>query len=403
MAISKSLFTRGLNQRVGGAVFYQQAGRTLVRELAAEVSNPRTISQMNNRIKWANLVNFYKVSKGWMKRAYEGKKATQSDYNVFMSKNVSSSKVVLTKSEAVNNACIVEAYRVSQGSLPPIEFVTRDTHFVSNIVCPIPNLDGTQTVSVFSRELLESNPGLRHGDQLSFIRYTQQVSNAQGIYYLTCRVYEVILDTENTKPLSEYLPMQLINTTEISGIMYLRVMNNGNNGAFAMVCSRTTSGKTAVSSQNLIIVNNQPIINEFSSAKHIEEAMASYGGGNDVFLDSTRANTSDAEPSGILNLMSVSVLGKTYYDNYAFISESAMNHQNVTAHFNKRLTGISTVSAKWYLGPNERTANATINGNDVTFTPSETNPSSYSVDKIVIVLDGTSFEMNFTEKGGDIE
>ncbi len=60
-------------------MLYTQGGRTLQRELAPEVKNPKTPAQMGQRVKWANLVAFYRANASWMPKAFENKKATQSD------------------------------------------------------------------------------------------------------------------------------------------------------------------------------------------------------------------------------------------------------------------------------------------------------------------------------------
>ena len=69
MAIVTSMWLKGTKQKLGGSVLYQAMGQTRQRELAANVANPRTNSQMQQRTRWANLVNFYRVNAGWMKFA----------------------------------------------------------------------------------------------------------------------------------------------------------------------------------------------------------------------------------------------------------------------------------------------------------------------------------------------
>ena len=72
MAIVKSAGLRNYVGKHAGNVYYLQKGEALVREKAAEVTNPRTPSQMMQRTRLANLVNFYRANKDWMKRyAYE--------------------------------------------------------------------------------------------------------------------------------------------------------------------------------------------------------------------------------------------------------------------------------------------------------------------------------------------
>lgn len=88
MAKIKSLWLRGSSQRLGGAVTYMLKGVQIARELAAKVDNPRTPKQMNQRVKLANVVAFYRANRPWMERlAFETKKQNWSTYNAFVSAN----------------------------------------------------------------------------------------------------------------------------------------------------------------------------------------------------------------------------------------------------------------------------------------------------------------------------
>ena len=104
MAIVKTGDMYGQVGRLGQNVYYTAYSETRSRKLAASVTNPRTQAQMLQRVRWANLVNFYRVNKEWMKYAFETKKKNQSEYNKFMSLNVASSPIYLTKQEAGGGA-----------------------------------------------------------------------------------------------------------------------------------------------------------------------------------------------------------------------------------------------------------------------------------------------------------
>lgn len=288
MAISNSLYTRGMKQRLGGAVFYQQAGRTIARELAANVSNPQTPLQMSQRVKWSNLVSFYRANKSWMKKAFETKKRTQSDYNKFMSVNTAMSDIYLTKAQAAAGGCVVAAYRVSEGSLPPVEVYKLDTgNMGTDLFLPIDFVfTDNMTIGEISTALLQSNPGLRIGDQLSFIRETMTSTSSANIPYVQTRVYEIVLEPQSTRLFAEYYPAELMSYAVIDNKNRLCVINNGNAGGFTFVVSRTTGGKTQVSTQSLTLLNMDYYIKVFTSSVQKEAAINSYGVGEDVFLES---------------------------------------------------------------------------------------------------------------------
>ena len=100
MAIVQTMWMTGTKKKLGGTVLYQAMGQTRQRELAAEISNPRTTQQMTQRVKWSNLVNLYRANRSWMKYAFETKKTNQSEYNKFMSLNVAASAIYLPKNVA---------------------------------------------------------------------------------------------------------------------------------------------------------------------------------------------------------------------------------------------------------------------------------------------------------------
>lgn len=291
MAIVTSMWLKGAKKRLGGTVIYQAMGQTRQRELASEVSNPRTESQMGQRVKWANLVNLYRANRSWMKYAFETKKSNQSEYNKFMSLNVSESRIYLTKQIANAGGCVVDAYIVTQGSLPSIEFVpTSNGYWRSNIeVTGIVSLDNI-TVKAFSDVVVALNPGIRYGDQLSFIRMTQMTNASTGVPYVVVREFEVIIDTNNLQPLENYLPLDYFYTWG-GDEKYLAIGSAyGRSGGFVMILSRTISGKTYVSSQRVIPVHMESYIQAFSSSGALQAAIDSYGVSEDAFLSSTYAS-----------------------------------------------------------------------------------------------------------------
>lgn len=327
MAIITSMWLKGAKKRLGGSVLYQAMGQTRQRELASEVTNPRTESQMGQRVKWANLVNIYRANRSWMKYAYETKKSNQSEYNKFMSLNVADSRIYLTKQVANAGGCVVDTYIITQGSLPSIEFVpTTNGYFASNI--EIDSSANLNTISVkdFSDMVVRLNPAIRYGDQLSFIRMTQMTNASTGVPYVVVREYEVIINTNNLLPLSDYLPMDLI-TTWGGNTTYLAVGTvTGRNGGFAMILSRTISGKTYVSSQRVVLVGMTSYIEAWSNSAALQSAIDSYGVSNDAFLSSTYA-AQDNQAATMLAMLSV----YSDLENRTFVAGSRMVLSSISA------------------------------------------------------------------------
>lgn len=300
MAIVENFWLKDQRKRLAGAVIYQAMGQTRSRRLAETISNPRTESQMTQRVKWSNLVNLYRANRNWMKYAYETKKQTQSEYNKFMSLNVSSSPIYLPKQVAGAGGCVVAPYQITQGSLPSIEMVETDDWWQTNIILP----DDTQwqpswTVAQFTQMVLPLNPGIREGDQLSFIRMTQQVNADNGVPFVIVREYEMIFDSNNQELVSKYLPLAYFSSTEQASDCRLVIANSGQAGGFVLILSRTIGGKTFVSSQKIVVANNDTLISFYSSTAALQAAIDSYGESQDAFLSSTTANAGPVAPSPI--------------------------------------------------------------------------------------------------------
>ena len=298
MAVLQNMWLRGAKKRLGGTVLYSQGGRTLQRELAPDVKNPRTPSQMGQRVKWANLVAFYRANAKWMPKAFENKKPTQSDYNKFVSLNASSSRIYLTKDQARQGACVVDSYKVSDGSLQPVDIFPLAKNWVTNLYLEgLVGLNGETTVADFSKALLASNAGLMRGDQLSFIRITQLNNNTTGIPYVQVRAYELIINDQGSGLVGDFWPIELIGMAQQQETNALSVLNNNKQGGFAIIVSRTQGGKVLVSQSQITLVNMAQTIEQYSSAAALSAAVDSYGKGDEVFLDSKVVNNVDQQPT----------------------------------------------------------------------------------------------------------
>lgn len=290
MAIVENFWLKNSKKRLAGSVIYQAMGQTRQRELASTVSNPRTQDQMNQRVKWSNLVNLYRANRSWMRYAFETKKANQSEYNKFMSLNVSSSRIYLPKQVANAGGCVVNDYIITQGSLPSIETMLDGDYLMSNIYMSQEfDLVSTTTVGEVSRELLLHNPALREGDQLSLIVMAQQTSSDTGYPYVVVRKYEVILNSASMALFYNFMPTDYIVQGEQGESANIAVNTADIVGGVALILSRTVGGRTYVSTQKIITVNNNAMITNYSSSSALQEAIDSYGESSDAFLSSTTA------------------------------------------------------------------------------------------------------------------
>lgn len=271
--------------RVGADTFYVVNGAQVIRPSKNNSnygeSASRSQAQQERRVKWSNLVAFYKLSKLFMSRAFETKERTQSDYNKFMSVNMNRTQVSLTKEEANQGACVVEPLRVSLGTLTPITY-----QFQSNALQT--NLNYTEeltldtTVGEFSAVLIADNPELKEGMQLSVIMYTQEL--IEGVPRAFMRAIEVTLDISAS-------------TTDLGAIFDgVNLSSTGGKLAFgftrqpqgvALIWSYSADGKgIRVSTQDVLLIGSQDVYNEWTSDTKAAQARESYGEDPEHFLES---------------------------------------------------------------------------------------------------------------------
>lgn len=401
MAIVKNFWLKGSKKRLGGAVLYEAMGQTRARELATSVSNPRTEAQMNQRIKWSNLVNFYRANATWMKYAFETKKANQSEYNKFMSVNVTASRIALTKDAAASGACIVYPYIMTQGSLPSIEWQNAPSVVKSNVfLAPNDTMEDYTTVAEFSGALLQYNPALREGDQLSFIRLTQMVNATTGYPYVIVRKYEMILSKTSTEALEYYWPIELFSAPGTETGNVLQVNKENRQGGFLMIVSRTIGGKTYVSTQGVVIVNNEAFIEQYSSASAIQAAIESYGNAEDAFLSSTSAGSTTQAPVS-LSVTYATLNGENYVSGNQTPIWSQLEGGSESVFFNDNLPVGATISGTVTMigGQDAALKSPIASGNRVTYSfPDVVGDNDEAhLYRITITVNGTDYVITFAD------
>lgn len=286
--ILKNLFLRGGKQRIGGAVAYTLGGQQIMRELAAKVKNPRTASQMGQRVKLAGLVNFYKSMRSWAKvGAFSNKPQTWSDYNAFVSANIGTNPVYLTKEQAAVGCAVVAPYIISRGSLPRCEttYDAGSSDFRSNIYVSYEfDPDGEATMGELARAIIANNNGIQNGDQISVIAVMQRTSNS-GPFVVT-RAYEFTLDVTDTRVYSETLDW--LDTTTIQGTQTTCLTHSADesNMGCAFLLSRKVGGKILTGDAQLCLTPAaQSFLSAFRSNTAYTRAIESYGLGESNFLD----------------------------------------------------------------------------------------------------------------------
>lgn len=320
MAKVKSAGLRNYVGRLGGNVYYMNKGQNVSRELAAEVSNPRTPAQMRQRLKWANIVNVYKANKDWMgKLSFENKPQHWSYYNAFMSANIGKSPAYLTKPVAESGGGYLAPYLMTDGTLPSITYTPTAAGAYDTSI-KLTDWDNTSTIGDLSADIIANNPGWQVGDQLSLIfMYRMQL----GLFVVV--PYEVIIDPQDTTSLEDvegqFAPLSdILNSDDDYMTVDVGAGVSTLQRALCLVHSRTVNGKTLVSKQSFELSYEALYDYQYAgSDEAFQDAYVSYGLGDDYFLATPGVAIGGGVGPAIVQEVSRVAYGRTFYDTYAAI------------------------------------------------------------------------------------
>lgn len=102
--------------KLGDMVFYRAGGEQRTRTRVVP-KNPKTIAQMNQRLKMLNPSAIYRSLGSLLSASFTERKSNQSSANKFMSEAVSSLPFYITKSMKEDSLCVPFGAKLSSGSL----------------------------------------------------------------------------------------------------------------------------------------------------------------------------------------------------------------------------------------------------------------------------------------------
>lgn len=401
MAKVKSGGIRNLIGRVGGNVYYINKGQNIARELAPAISNPQSAAQQEQRMRWANLVAFYRANQPWQKRgAFESKKQTWSDYNAFVSANSKVSPVFLTKQQAEQGGAVVAPYIVTKGSLPSVGLFSWEGQdvFCSDLYVGDLTISGATTAAQLSAALRDNNNGLQEGDQLSFILNIQQ-TNPDRVPFITARYYEFIIDSSDERSLAEIGLDGVIITDTYEDMQRLCLAHDGVVCGGAIIISRTTSGNIKVSTQSLVLTQAmQTYLAGYTSDTALQRAARSYGENEANFLSSgysgKASNVAVPTEQGVLSV----VIGDRTFSRGVAISINDTNFGDVTPYLisiNMAKPVSEVTQARFETGTSSdiKLMPVTINGNVISCDSTEFNNAlgHLPVTGLTLVADGVEY------------
>lgn len=273
-----------LTGRVGAYSYYTTTGGRQIARVAQNASNygesaTRTEPQQMRRSKWGNLVNFYKMNKTFFRRAFESKSSNQSDYNKFMSVNLPTARVALTKNDYALGGCVLDSFRVSEGSLRGVTDSYKAGALKSVIECSLTGSLAAKTIGELSTDLLAANSFLLEGDQITYVYWRQFVTVDRVPRFYT-EYFEITLDKSSTVKLSS-LPNNDIVYAE-DGFLMGEMDYEGALAAF--VLTRQSKGSLQVSTETAIL-NSDTYLRQWTGEEAEKKAIASYGVDNTAMLE----------------------------------------------------------------------------------------------------------------------
>ena len=285
MAVTRNNLSMKMNGKVGAYSFYTSTGGRQVARIANNSSNygetaKRTVAMQTRRSRWGNLVSFYSANKDLMARAYERKGSNLSDYNRFMQLNIPLASVSLVKDDFMRGMAILQEYVIADGSLPEIDVAeVQEDGCVFNLLTGIDGEFADKTIGQISVDLLDHNPQLQQGDQLTFVSYTNAGNTPS-----TIRIYRHLCEmTIDPKSAISFGTLKYSNIIAGNG---LKVVIAGQGDVFgqAIIHSRSVGGSLLVSRAK-IMLNSDTLVKQFSAPEAVKKAIDSYGVDSEKLLE----------------------------------------------------------------------------------------------------------------------
>lgn len=276
--------------KVGAYSMYVRDGEQIVRQ-RQNASNygeeaSRTIAQQTRRVKWSNLVSLFKYMSEWQPRAYENLNKGQTDYNKFMSLNINSASVALTKQQSADGAAVVAPVVVSQGSLVSPGALSEGGRSISlDMIWGTSGTAAFATIGELSEALVQNNAGWQDGDNLAAIYFLNWL-DVQGTPRCSTVYAELTLDKTNTSALStNSLASRMSFTSGGQGIdIAPNAADQNDVVGWAVIHTRRDSGSLKVSTERVVMVD-EDILDTFITTAQLEAAIESYGLSTEVPLE----------------------------------------------------------------------------------------------------------------------
>lgn len=272
----------------GGYSFYVRGGEQVIRQRRNNSNYGETASrsraQMVRRVKWGNLVNEFRAMKSWQPKAYDSKLAGQTDYNIFMKLNINRAAVALTKEMSEAGCCVVDAYQVSRGSIPPIALSWdngADLYITSIVLTEA--ITSSTTIGDLATDIIANNPQFVDKDNLAIISYENWEEPRVEWPYARTTYAEITLDKSSTALVKD-IPDVGTRLSKSSG-NFLAISPYGTNEVGCVAIHTRKDAQTLFVSSQEIVLNSDALVQKYTGAEWTEQCILTYGLDQAVPLD----------------------------------------------------------------------------------------------------------------------
>ena len=345
--------------KLGNMVLYRSGGEQRMRVYLETIKNPRSQTQMNQRVQLANLVAFYRVAQPFLVGSFQIKDVKLSSYNNFVRANLGNVKVFLSKTQAAQNACIAAPYRISDGDIPSIGVSGAGVASVTNLALGTGLvIDDNTTVGAVSAALVALNANVTEGMQLNYLSLLQGINPVTRSPYLSYNFYSFVIDSASKDNFRDKMPSFAF--SNVNG--YVGHGDSIGDGGFAWVLSKKdATGAVRSSSQNLILTG-QALFEQYSSETVRQSASESYGPISEQLLDpGTVAVTSSTAGSS----ESVLALNSVTRDGVALVAGS--DAKLMSGSYKLSGSSLDVATLKAVCQPSDSTTNTTEYAMDAVF------------------------------------
>lgn len=278
MAKFHGLIKGDMKGNAGQLSFRQQGGMTIV---SGRIYNNKSagdgssLAQRNQRIRLAGVVNLYKAISLFEKKAWEGKPANVSDYNMFVKKNLAAGNVYFTKEEASLGAAYPMRCLVAQGSLSPIALSWITENITTDLSLGEFVIEGEATVGELSAAIIANNYGYKQGDKITFglCRVVWLQVGTTRFPSVQTEYIELTLDTASEALCSEVCVSAHASFASADGKLSITAEGHG----AMIVHTREENNRLLCSTQMMVLQVRSGSAEPYSSDEAKQAAADSYG------------------------------------------------------------------------------------------------------------------------------